>query len=148
MKLPSRNFKKMLLSVSQDGYKDGLQKKMLPTTSKLKLLLMVSKTLSKLSTKLPALMSPKFSEIELLLIEPMVKSFQALMMKNLPSQPLPSLPVNSMPELFKNPTMLSTPQLSHQLMILKKKKLKRMRIKKNQKLQPVEIEPSIDQCQG
>lgn len=147
MKLPSRNFKKMLLSVSQDGYKDGLQKKMLPTTSKLKLLLMVSKTLSKLSTKLPALMSPKFSEIELLLIEPMVKSFQALMMKNLPSQPLPSLPVNSMPELFKNPTMLSTPQLSHQLMILKKKKLKRMRIKKNQK-QPVEIEPSIDQCQG
>lgn len=147
MKLPSRNFKKMLLSVSQDGYKDGLQKKMLPTTSKLKLLLMVSKTLSKLSTKLPALMSPKFSEIELLLIEPMVKSFQAFMMKNLPSQPLPSLPVNSMPELFKNPMMLSTPQLSHQLMILKKKKLKRMRIKKNQK-QPVEIEPSIDQCQG
>lgn len=147
MKLPSRNFKKMLLSVSQDGYKDGLQKKMLPTTSKLKLLLMVSKTLSKLSTKLPALMSPKFSEIELLLIEPMVKSFQAFMMKNLPSQPLPSLPVNSMLELFKNPTMLSTPQLSHQLMILKKKKLKRMRIKKNQK-QPVEIEPSIDQCQG
>lgn len=148
MKLPSRNFKKMLLSVSQDGYKDGLQKMMLPTTSKLCMLLLISKTLSKLSTILPVLMLPKFSEIELLLIEPMVKSFPAL--KKIPSQPLPSLPVNSMLELFKNPTMLSTPQLSHQLKKLKKRvkvKKKRVTNRKNQK-QPVEIEPSIDQCQG
>jgi len=104
MKLPSRNLQKMLLLVSQDGYKDGLQKKMLLTTSKLWLL--IRKMVSKLSSKLPALMLLKFSETELLPIELKVKSLQTFMMKKLSSQLLPSLPMLSMTELFKTPTML------------------------------------------
>jgi len=144
MKLPSRSLQKMLLLVSQDGYKDGLQKKMLLTTSKLWLL--IRKMVSKLSSKLPALMLLKFSETELLPIELKVKSLQTFMMKKLSSQLLPSLPMLSMTELFKTPTMLLLNLLNQ--MIPKKKEMIRKMMKRKTKKRKTKSDSSFDQCQG
>jgi len=146
MKLPSRNLQKMLLLVSQDGYKDGLQKKMLLTTSKLWLL--IRKMVSKLSSKLPALMLLKFSETELLPIELKVKSLQTFMMKKLSSQLLPSLPMLSMTELFKTPTMLSLNLLNQMIPKKKEKMIRNQKMRRKMMKRKTKSDSSFDQCQG
>jgi len=146
MKLPSRNLQKMLLLVSQDGYKDGLQKKMLLTTSKLWLL--IRKMVSKLSSKLPALMLLKFSETELLPIELKVKSLQTFMMKKLSSQLLPSLPMLSMTELFKTPTMLLLNLLNQMIPKKKEKMIRNQKMRRKMMKRKTKSDSSFDQCQG
>jgi len=68
------------------------------------------------------------------------------MMKKLSSQLLPSLPMLSMKELFKTPTMLLLNLLNQ--MIPKKKEMIRKMMKRKTKKRKTKSDSSFDQCQG
>jgi len=90
----------------------------------------------------------KFSETELLPIELKVKSLQTFMMKKLSSQLLPSLPMLSMTELFKTPTMLLLNLLNQMIPKKMEQMIRKMEMRRKMMKRKTKSDSSFDQCQG
>jgi hypothetical protein len=94
------NSRKTVLSASQDGFKDGLNKTMPSTTSRLCKLMKVEKTSKQLLSMLPKHHLLQFSETELSVIDfPVQSSMKSRPQKK--SQLLTSKPPHGMRELLK-----------------------------------------------